>query len=96
MNSKLIVAYIEIMDLKTIINSIGLILNIAGVLVVYFSSPINHDVIDGGSASTNYDQIGRETKRKNTLLKAGVWIVVAGSVLQLISNFVPPSVQTTT
>ena len=75
-------------DFKTIINSIGLILNIVGVYVVYVYSPINIDEIDGGDASTDYDQLARETHRRNRLLRLGVYIVIGGSVLQLASNFI--------
>jgi len=36
------------MNLKTTINSLGIILNILGVFMVYWHSPINFDTIDGG------------------------------------------------
>lgn len=72
------------MDLKTVVNSVGLILNALGVYMVYVNSPINLHTIDG-----NDSDIEKETERKNNLLKIGVWVVIVGSVLQLVSNYIP-------
>ena len=74
---------------KTILNSIGILLTIIGVYIVYVNSPINIDTIDGGDASTDYDEIDRITNKRNTWLKRGVFIVIFGSFIQLVSNFIP-------
>jgi hypothetical protein len=76
-------------DGKTLVNSIGIGLTMLGVYMVYINSPINHTVIDGGNASTDWTAIERKAKLRNTLLKAGVYLVLAGSAAQLASNFVP-------
>lgn len=77
------------MDCKTILNSIGLLLTIIGVYIVYINSPINIDTIDGGDASTDSFEINRITNKRNNLLKRGVYIVICGTIVQLVSNFIP-------
>jgi uncharacterized membrane protein len=77
------------MDIKTIINSAGLILTLIGVYLVYKGSPIHYDKISGGSAQTDWEKVKRETDRKNRLVTIGVYLVIIGTVLQLISNFIP-------
>lgn len=77
-------------DGKTLLNSIGIGLTMLGVYMVYVNSPINYTEIDGGNASTDWDSIERKAKRRNILLKAGVYLVLAGSAAQLASNFVLP------
>lgn len=76
-------------DVKTLVNSIGIGMTMLGVYMVYFNSPINHTVIDGGGASTDWSAIERKANLRNTLLRVGVYLVLAGSLTQLISNFVP-------
>ena len=75
------------MEIKLIVNSIGIILTIIGVYVIYINSPVNFSKIDGGNALTDYDKINEKIKAKNEFLKFGVYIVILGSFLQLISNF---------
>ena len=76
-------------DCKTLINSIGIVLTIVGVYLVYVNSPINYTVIDGGGAGDDWSAIERKASLRNTLLKVGVYLVLAGSATQLVSNFVP-------
>lgn len=76
------------MDCKLIINSIGLIFTIIGIYIVYIYSPLNFDIIDGGDASTDYNKINKQTLKRNTRLKWGVYIVMSGSIVQLLSNFI--------
>ena len=77
------------MNLKTITNSVGLLLTIIGVYLVYKNSPINFDTIDGGDDTTDFKEISRITNKRNSLLRKGVYIVMLGSALQLVSNFMP-------
>ena len=76
-------------DWKLITNSIGIALTMIGVYVIYANSPINSHVIDGGDFDTDFSAIERSTKRRNSLMRAGVYIVLAGSLIQLVSNFMP-------
>jgi hypothetical protein len=76
------------MDLKTTVNSIGILLTIIGVYIVFKNSPINFNAVDGGNASSNYDEHDKIIKRANWWLRAGVYIVMIGSILQLISNYI--------
>jgi hypothetical protein len=76
------------MDCKTILNSIGFLLTIIGVYIVFVNSPINIDTIDGGDFNTDFTEIKRITNKRNTWLKRGVFIVIIGSFAQLISNFI--------
>jgi hypothetical protein len=75
--------------IKTAINSFGLIVTIVGVYMVYHFSPMNFDTIDGGSFDADFKQIERETNRRNSLLRVGVFVVIGGTLLQLLSNFIP-------
>lgn len=77
------------MDTKTIINSVGLLLTIVGVYLVYLGSPIHFDIIDGGDFKTDWKEEARKTARKNRQVKIGVYLVIGGTLFQLISNIVP-------
>jgi len=74
-------------DLKTAINSVGLLVSIIGVYLVYRFSPLNFDTIDGGAPDTDFDAIRRETSRRNRLVRVGAYMVLGGTFLQLGSNF---------
>jgi hypothetical protein len=76
-------------DYKVIINSIGIVMTMVGVYMVYANSPINDHVIDGGTFDTDHAAEERSTKRRNKLMTIGVYIVLTGSLLQLVSNFLP-------
>jgi hypothetical protein len=77
-------------DLKTIINSLGILLTMFGVYTIYINSPINYTVIDGGGAySPPWQEVERKANRRNTLLRLGVYLVLGGSFAQFISNFIP-------
>lgn len=74
------------MDLKTVINTIGLGLTILGVWMVWKNSPENFHTI---TQTFDFDgENKRKTGLKNKLLKAGVYIVMLGTVLQMVSNFI--------
>lgn len=75
--------------MKTHLSTTGIILSMAGVVVVYLFSPLNESVIDGGDASTDFRWIDAEVRRKNRLMKVGVALVLAGSLLQVIANYCP-------
>lgn len=77
------------MDTKTIINSVGLLLTIVGVYLVYVGSPIHFDIISGGNSKTDWKKEARKTARKNRQVKIGVYLVIGGTFLQFISNIIP-------
>jgi hypothetical protein len=79
----------KMFDLKTSLNSAGLVLTLVGVYVVYVNSPLNEHVIDDGNASTDDGKIAHRMRWRNRLMKYGVYTVLAGSVLQLASNYAP-------
>jgi hypothetical protein len=76
-------------DLKTGLNAFGIFLSGLGVWIVYINSPLNFSSIDGGDASTDSDLIEKNTIKRNHHMRAGVWVILAASLLQLISNFIP-------
>lgn len=78
-------------DLKTGVNAVGILVSMVGVLVVYVNSPLNISAIDGGDASTDFNKIERRTLRRNRGMRTGVWVIILGSLVQLISNFIPES-----
>lgn len=75
-------------DTKTSINSIGLLLTIIGTFVVYKNSPLNTSNIDGGNASSNYETEKYKVNQKNKYAIYGVRLIVAGTALQLVSNYI--------
>jgi hypothetical protein len=76
-------------DLKTGLNAFGIFLSALGVWIVYVNSPLNFSSIDGGDASTDFDAIEKNTTKRNQYMRVGVWLIISGSLLQLVSNFVP-------
>lgn len=75
------------MDTQLILNSVGVFFNIIGVIMVFYYSPINEHTIDGGVIGEGYIDPVPIANRRNKLLKIGVLVVVLGSILQLVSNF---------
>jgi hypothetical protein len=47
------------------LTGMGLLMTFLGAVLTYANSPINSNVIDGGSASSDYESIARETRVKN-------------------------------
>lgn len=76
------------MDCKILINSIGIILSVIGTYVAFLYSPQNYSGVDEGDSSTDYNAIENEVKIKNEILKPGVYIIMVGAALQLISQFI--------
>ena len=76
-------------DTRTLINSVGIVITMVGVYVVYVNSPINYTVIDGGDANTDWSVVEHKARLRNVLLRVGVYAVLVGSLVQLASNFVP-------
>ena len=74
-------------SIAKIINCTGLILTIVGAYVIYKYSPINVSVIDGGTANTIFDP--SVEIMKNNFMRGGVFTVLFGTALQLLSNFIP-------
>ncbi len=72
------------MDCKTIINSAGIALTIIGVYMVFINSPMNDNEI---TDTINENTPNEKINNRNCLLRIGVYIVMFGSLLQLISNF---------
>ncbi len=77
------------LDLKTSLNSLGLLLTLAGIWVLYVNSPLNVAAFDGGDFETKHEDIERETNKRNARMKFAVYALLAGGVLQLVSNYVP-------
>lgn len=76
------------MDFKTLVNSVGILLTIIGVYIAFINSPINdYEIIQ----SFEIDKIKKESNRKNIFLKIGIYLVIIGSAIQLISNFIKTS-----
>lgn len=75
------------MTLKVIVNSIGILLSIISVYIVFVNSPLNFTTVDGGNAATDWNKIELGIKRKNIWVRIGVYGIMVSSVIQLISNF---------
>jgi hypothetical protein len=74
----------QIMDVKTILNSAGILVNMIGIYIVYLNSPINYFIIDASGGEDDEKQ----AIKANRMLKYGLLIVMFGSLLQLVSNFI--------
>jgi len=45
--------------------------------------------MDGGDVSTDFHAIEKKTIKRNQFMRVGVWVIISGTLLQLISNFIP-------
>jgi hypothetical protein len=52
------------------------------------NSPLKFTAIGGGDASTDWGAIEKRVDHENYMVKVGVYTLITGSVLQLISNFI--------
>jgi hypothetical protein len=75
-------------DPKTALNSLGVLLAMVGVYLVYRNSPLNESVIDGGTPSTDFAAEAMRTVVRNRAMTMGVYLVLFGSLVQLVSNLV--------
>jgi hypothetical protein len=75
-------------DVKTTVNSIGIILNIIGVWCVLKYSPINEHTIDGGEFDDDPSANKNKVLDRNKKLRDSVVVVIIGSFLQLCSNYI--------
>jgi hypothetical protein len=73
---------------KLIINSIGILLNIIGAYLVFVNSPLKFSVIDARGPAIGWDAHDKKIKHENNMVKIGVYTLIAGSIMQLISNFI--------
>lgn len=74
------------MDISTIINSIGLLLDIIGVLIIYKNSPI----VKAGTYFYEREHVEKmkiDAAKKNKLVRKGTFILFIGFIIQLVSNF---------
>ena len=71
-----------------ILNLAGLITVLIGTLIAFVNSPLNLSSIDGGTASTDFDKIDKKTKKKNSLMKYGIYLIMFGTLLQILSNII--------
>ena len=75
------------MELSNLINSIGLVTDIIGALLMFYYSPIT-------TFYTHIYNFGEEEKLKekankiNKYVKIGAYLLFTGFTLQLISNFI--------
>lgn len=70
-----------------IINSIGLLMDIIGVLLVFLNSPIMQSVTYISSPEQN-EVMRKRDRRKNISAKVGLTLIVLGFVVQISSNFI--------
>lgn len=79
-----------LLDPRIIVSNLGISLSMLGVWIVYLNSPINAHVIDGGvfdeEAESQANSQETITRRKNRNMTRGVFIVLVGSGLQILSS----------
>lgn len=80
------------MIMVTLFSITGIILAVAGACLVYRNSFSEILLIEGGCNTSDLEKKAKMAGRKNTLLKVGVILVVAGSLFQLISMIMPEEV----
>jgi uncharacterized membrane protein len=69
------------------LNTIGLILLLIGTFIAYLNSPLNFHSIDGGDSKTDHKKEEKIIKRKNKLMKLGIYLIMIGTLLQILSSF---------
>jgi len=75
--------------IKTTVNSIGIIMTIIGVWALWKTSPTNFSIINAGAAIDNWKTAQKKTADKNRIMNGSVILILTGSFLQLLSNFIP-------
>ncbi len=70
-----------------IVNSLGLILDIIGVLLVFIHSPILQSVTYMYSIERN-EEFRKTDKKKNNRAKLGLILIIIGFLIQISSNFI--------
>jgi hypothetical protein len=75
-----------LLDPRTALNSFGVLLTMVGVYLVYRNSPLNDAVIDGGTPGTDFGVEAKRTVTRNRTMTVGVYLVLFGSLVQLVSN----------
>lgn len=76
-------------NMKTFLSVLGLVLTFVGAWVAYINSPINEHLISGGTADTDFGAIDKKARQNNFYMGLGMYAILAGTMLQTISNFVP-------
>lgn len=83
-------AFQSICEPQILISNFGIALTMLGVYLVYKNSPINENVVDGGTFGDELSPpVGLQeaiTRRKNQKMRRGVFIVLIGSGLQIVST----------
>lgn len=75
------------MDLGTKLLLTSLILNILGIIILFFNSPQNKWRIDGGTPSTDWKAIEKATKRRNILMYVGLFLILGAALIQFYCIF---------
>ena len=72
---------------SAVINSVGLALIFAGVLILYFNSPLNTAVLDSGDAFTDVEADIRLEDRRNDNMRLAVGLILLGTALQFLGQW---------
>lgn len=75
------------MSYSIIINSIGLIIDMIGALIIFVCSPSNFISFDGGNMDGTPTKTELDKIRKERWLRRGLLTMVLGFIFQLASNF---------
>ncbi len=68
------------------LNIIGLIVVFIGTTIALVNSPLNFYSNDGGDAKTDFVKEQNKTKKKNCLMKLGIYLILMGTLAQILSN----------
>jgi hypothetical protein len=82
--------FLAFLEPQTLFANIGIALTMIGVYVVYLNSPLNEHIIDGGAFDDEFSSLNTSSKaitiRKNRNMRLGIYLILLGSALQILSN----------
>jgi len=73
--------------MSDVVNSIGLFVDIIGVLIVFFFSPSHFMDFDGGTFDGTLTETELKKKKDEKQMRFGLIIIVLGFIFQFASNF---------
>lgn len=81
--------YIMKFNTKLLLNALGILITLAGGLILVLQSSVLIDALYTGAANNNPADGTKRTLPLDKYVKIGGYLIIAGSVIQFISNSLP-------
>ena len=81
--------YIMKFNAKLLINSLGILITVAGGLIMVLKSSMLMDALHPGHVNSSHNDNTKPSQSTNKYVKIGGYFIIVGSVVQFISNSLP-------